>query len=245
MRSTCPWQNPFTPSLSRNMVAMGAVFDPITMMVVGTVGSMGMNILGAANQSAAQRAAGDAAYQAALGRQNALEIEAKQREDAANAEQAASQRRAIEEKRKAGLVAGRAQAVMAASGAGVDSNIIAGILGEGEYSKGVALYEGDNRAQKQRYQAYLNRFEGQQGVTRGQYSKDVAGWQANNTLAMGIGKALFSGLSMAGKYGGDLPGTGVTATAPDVAMKAYGDAPDAWKYAGLDTGVGSGLGEIY
>lgn len=246
MRSTCPWENPFVPSFSRSMISMGAVFDPLSaMMIVGTVGSMGMNILGSVNQSNAQRAAGDAAYQAALGRKAALDAEAKQRDDAANAEQAAAQRRAIEEKRKAGILGGRAAAVMAASGAGVDNNIIAGLLGQGEYGKDVALFEGDDRAQKQRYQGYLNRFEGDQGVRRGQYSKDVAGWQAGNTLAMGIGKTLFQGLSLAGKYGGDLPGTGVTATSPDAAMAAYDKAPDSWKYAGLGDGLGSGLGEIY
>lgn len=202
---------------------------------VGAAGSLGMGIMGSAQQSAAQRAAGDAAYQAAVARNQALQNEAKQREDQANAEQAAAQRKAIEEKRKAGILAGRAGAVMAASGAGVDTRIISGILGEGDYNKDVALYEGDDRAQKLRYQATLNRFEGDQAVKRGQYSKSVSDWQSDNTMAMGIGKGIFQGLSLAGKYGGDLPGTGgATATSPDAAMKAYDAAPDSWKYAGMN-----------
>lgn len=225
------------------------------MAVIGTVGSMGMNIMGSAQQSQAQRAAGETAYQNALARNQMLEAqaqeqenEAKQREAQAKAEQAAAQRAGIEQTRKSNAIAGRASAVMAASGGGVDTNILAGILGEGDYAKDVALYEGDDRASKlnyqgkiNRYQADVSRYEGKQGVARGQYTRDVMNSRADATLAMGIGKTIFQGMSLAGKYGGDLPGTGATASSPDDAMAAYAKAPNSWKYAGLESDVG----EIY
>lgn len=174
---------------------------------VASVGSIGMTIMGASQQADAQRMAGDAAYQNALARKAQLDNEAAQREALAKAEQAAAQRRSIEENRKGRIVAGRAQAVMAASGAGVDNRIIAGILGEGDYAGDVALYEGEDRAQKQNYQATVNRFEGDQGVARGRYTRDVMRSRADTTMAMGIGKSLFQGLSLAAKYGGDFGGS--------------------------------------
>lgn len=171
---------------------------------VATVGSMGMTIIGGAQQAEAQRMAGETNYQNALARQSALDNEAKQREAEAKEQQAAAQRRGIEQKRRATITAGRAQAVMAASGAGVDDSIISGILNEGDFAFDSALYEGDSKAQKLNYDAELRRFEGRQGVRGAAYTRDVYNRRADQTMTNTIGKSLFQGASLAAKYGPDL-----------------------------------------
>jgi len=199
--------------------------------IIGAIGAatslagIGMSIAGASQQSDAQRQAGEIAYQNALIRNQQmqaeakrLENEAKQRDDNANAQQAASQRQAIEEKRKATLVASRARAVMAASGAGVDNNLIDGIMGEGDFAFDTALYEGDSKAQDIRYQADLNRHEaatrrwqGETEVAAGGRTRSAMNTRADNTMTMGITKGVIGGLSIASKYGGDLLKSGVDA----------------------------------
>lgn len=193
-----------------------------------SVGSIGMGIIGAGQQADAQRQAGEVAYQNALIRQQQreaeakrLENEAKQRQDQANAAQATAQRKGLEDKRRATIAASRAQAVMAASGAGVDPSIMAGLLAEGDLALDTSLYEGDVKASDRRYQAALNTYEA--GTQRWQGQTDVASAgrtrsamydRANNTMTAGIGNALFSGLSLAGKYGGGPAPGGITASGP-------------------------------
>lgn len=189
---------------------------------VSSVAGIGMGIAGASQQSDAQRQAGEIQYQNALIRQQQMEAEAKrlegeakQREANANAQQAASQREALEQKRKAGIAAGRAQAVMAASGAGVDTNLIDGILGEGELAFDTALYEGDAKAQDSRYQASLNkheaatrRWQGQTEVAQGARSRSAMNARADSTMSMGITKGVIGAVSLASKYGGDFMSKG-------------------------------------
>lgn len=108
---------------------------------------------------------------------------------------AVAQRVAIESKRKAANAAGRAKAVMAASGGGVDNRILADILGEGEYAADVALYEGDARtrdlkteaslldydADLTRYGAELTRYNAQvadYGVTLTRHGAETTRYQA-------------------------------------------------------------------
>lgn len=231
MRSACPWHIHNSP-----LAGQGAAFTGLeALAIASTVGSIGMSIMGGVQQSEAQREAGDTAYRNALIRQQQMEQqaavlrndairkdnEARQREAIANDQQAAAQREAIERNRKARIAAGRAQSVMAASGAGVDTSIIAGILGEGEYAGDVALYGGDVKARDSRYQASLDRYDadnrrfeadnriwrGQTDVAEGLRTKSIMDARAGSTLAMGIGKGLFSGASLAAKYGGDLFGS--------------------------------------
>lgn len=92
----------------------------------------------------------------------ALEFEARQREQQAIAEEAAAQQEAIEERRQARFLASRARAVGAASGGGVDLENEAEIAGEGERRAGLALWGGSERARDQRNRAQTNRFEAQQ-----------------------------------------------------------------------------------
>lgn len=123
--------------------------------------------------------------------------EAAQMEDQANAERAASQRAYLEEKRQARYVSSRAQAVAAASGAGVSdptvANIISGIEGEGEYRALSRLYQGDVTAQGLQYGAQVRRKEGRAAKTAGYLS-------AASTVLSGAS-------SLYGKYGAGGPST--------------------------------------
>ena len=180
--------------------------------IASTVIGTGMSIIGSIQQSNAQREAGEAAYQNALQRNQQAQEEAKRLEAKANADQAASQRQAIEEKRKASALAGRAKAVMAASGAGVDNNIIDGILAEGEYGFDVALYEGDTRAQSARYDANIRRWEGDTAVAQGAAARSAYNSRADSTLTSGLIGGVTSLGSMATKYAGPAPGAGINST---------------------------------
>lgn len=214
---------------------------------VSAAGSMGMGIIGGMQQSAAQQQAGETAYRTALMRNQHLEAQARELENQAiqreneakiqdaraNDQQAVSQRKALEQKRRAGITASRAGAVMAASGAGVDSGVLASILAEGEYAGDVSIYEGDVAAgdsrygaKMSRYQGDLNRYEaatkrasGSAGVAEGAYTRDAAYSRASSRMATTVGSGLFKGLTLAEQYAPDLrgtaPGTGATISGID------------------------------
>lgn len=120
-----------------------------------------------------------------------LRREAVQLETNAGLERASSQRRAMEERRQAGLAASRGLAVAAASGGGVDDptivNLLAGIEGEGEYRALTALYEGEESARGMEAEAAARR--------RGAKSTKTAGLiKAGSTI-------LSAGSSLYGRYG--------------------------------------------
>lgn len=173
--------------------------------------SAGMSILGAANQSAAQRQAGEVAYQNALQRQQMANLQARQMEIAAGQEQAAGQRQDIEARRKGVLLASRMRAVMGASGAGIDDNLLASLEGEGTYAGDTALFNANEKARGMTNQAALTRWSGDTGVWSGARDKAAADSAATSTLVGGIAKA---GLSFASKYGGDMFGGGDASFAP-------------------------------
>src|SRR5260370_737429 len=163
-----------------------------------------MSIIGASNQAAAQRQAGDLAYQNALQRNQMNHVQAAQLQQAAGQEQAASQRVADDARRKGMVMASRMRAVMGASGAGEDPNLIASLEGEGDYNANVALYGGDEKARADMNQAALTRWSGQAGVGTGAYERSADYSAADSTMIGAIAK---TGLSFASKYGGDAPGT--------------------------------------
>jgi len=111
--------------------------------------------------------------------------------DRATLSEALAQRTAIESTRKSAMAAGRAKAVMGASGAGVDTTVIADILGEGNYAAEVALYDGKARAQDLKTEASLLDYEGDlttYGANVTRYNAEVADygvalskWGAENT----------------------------------------------------------------
>lgn len=212
--------------------AQGARFTGLEVAAIvgaaASVASIGMTIIGGAQQAEAQRQAGEAAFQNALIRKQhadataaRMENEATQRDNVANAQEGAAQRRAIEARRRGRITASRAQAVMAASGAGVDPTVLSSILAEGEYGFDTAIYEGEAAAQDTRYQAKLNRHEaattrwaGEAGVAQGNYTRGVYNSRADATMTSSLLKAGVGALSLASKYapdfGGGAPGTGAT-----------------------------------
>ena len=123
--------------------------DPFTAALITAVPS----VLGAVGAAQSQK-------QDAL----ILESQAKQREQQAGQERAASQRQALEDKRQARILQSRAQARGAASGATGPGlfDIESDIIGEGELSALTSLYEGEERARSAEYGAELDRFSARQ-----------------------------------------------------------------------------------
>lgn len=101
----------------------------------------------------------------------AADFRAKQLRYRANQAAGHGQRAAIEEKRQANILAGRAQAVAAASGGGASDptviNRIAGIISEGEYRSLVALYEGDEESNALKTEANIANYEGRAARSAG------------------------------------------------------------------------------
>lgn len=216
--------------------------------MIGTimsVASAGMTILGAISssngmnqQADAQQRAGQVAVQNA---ENArvqreaqakqLEAEALQNRATANDEAAIGQRKMIEAKRKGRLLAGRAQAVMAASGAGVDDTMTAGLLAESDYAGEVALFEGDQRARSFKNAAHVNdyqaagqRYAGEAGMwqakqTKAAYDSAAASTRGAATSRL-IGGIASAGMSLAAKYGGDW-GSGTESISPAMRGDEY------------------------
>lgn len=151
------------------------------MAELAAIAMIGGTLLSASGQSQAGRE-----------EQKRLGFEASQLEQGAGQDRAASQRRAIEERRQARLVQSRAQAVAAASGAGaLDADVvrnIADIEGEGEYRALTALYEGEDSAVGKETQAKMNRYQGR------------AARRAGNIAAMST--ILQGASSMNSRYGG-------------------------------------------
>lgn len=146
---------------------------PIGLAVAGSALSAGSTILGA-NSEAKQ-----------------LRSEAEQIDIQAGKERASSQRASIEERRQAAKVSSRALALAAASGAGASDpsviNNIAEIEGEGEYRALTALYNGEETARGQEFEADNRRKE----------AKNVK----KAALVKAAGTILSTGSSLFGKYG--------------------------------------------
>lgn len=131
----------------------------------------------------------------------AAQARAAQMRAQANAEQAAGQRAYLDEKRQTNYVASRAQAVAAASGAGVSdptvANIISGIQGEGEYRALTAMYQGDVTAKGLEYGADVSEREGRAARSSG-YLKGAA-----TVLSSDLSTSMFQ------KYGNGGPHPGI------------------------------------
>lgn len=114
-----------------------------------------------------------AAYQVKQGQDQkfAADSQALQMDAQAKAEQASGQRAYLDQQRQTRFVSSRAQALAAASGAGVSdptiSNLISNISGEGEYRALSSLYQGNVTAQGLQYGADATRREGSAAQTAG------------------------------------------------------------------------------
>lgn len=175
--------------------------------VIGTVApavAAGLSILGTSQQSQAQRDAGNVAYQNALLRRKAAYTQAAQEDVNAGQELAAGQRTQIQALTRGQVLASRLKAVMGASGAGYDPNLVADIEGQGKYAADVAGYNAAERARTLTNDARMTRYSGDVGAYFGQQDDAAANRRADATLVGGYGNAA---LSFAGKYGGTPPGS--------------------------------------
>jgi hypothetical protein len=231
----------------------GTCFGPAAPFIAigASVLSAGMTVLGSISAANAQRAQGDIAMRNAQLRQQQMEAQAREQEQealqqraAANNAAAVGQREAIEARRKGQIMAGRAQTVMAAAGAGVDDSMTAGLLSEGKYASDVALYQGSEKARVFRNQGLVNDFNaaslratGQGGVWSAEQTKGAFDTAAANTLTTGIGKAAFG---LAAQYGGNFGGSGSDVSFADYGggnfsdSAAYKNAPASWTRAGFE-----------
>lgn len=179
----------------------------------------GMTVLGGATTALGMISQGNIAAQNAQQRDQQMraqaiqqENEAEQNRAAANNAAAVGQREAYEAKRKGRIMAGRAQTVMAASGAGVDNSMTAGLLAEGDYAGDVAQYGGEEKARGFRNAATINEYQAAALRVGGQNALR-AGEQARSAYTMaGIGAGVRgiagAGMGLAAKYGGDYAGGG-------------------------------------
>lgn len=118
-------------------------------------------------------------YQQGKQQQAEMKIEARRDEADANAAEAASQRQALQERRRARLLRSRALAVAGKSGAGVDDptidNLLAGIDNEGEMNYLNALYEGQTLAAGLRSNASTRRRMGSASRRAGRSEAIITG----------------------------------------------------------------------
>lgn len=133
----------------------------------------------------------------------AAQFNARQAERSGATAIAIGHRQAAEERRQANLVASRALAVAAASGAGVSDptvvNLISSARGEGAYRASVALYEGETRARQLRLDAVLGRVSG--------FDAEIAGArEAEGAAFATAGAGLRGAASLYTKYGMNGPG---------------------------------------
>lgn len=129
----------------------------------------------------------------------AAQFEAEQLEQNAGQVIAASQRDALDQRRKADLAASRALALAAASGGGASDttvvNIIAKLKGEGSYRSAVSLYRGESEARRMRMGATAKRYEGAVAEEGGEF-------QAGAYETMAVGKLFETTGDLFSKYGG-------------------------------------------
>ncbi len=186
--------------------------------------SAGMSILGGVEQAGAQRAAGDAAYATALQRAQMANIQAQQEYANANAAAGAGQVQADQERQRAAVLAGRAKAVMAASGAGVDPNLVASLVGQGNYNSDVALYNGNEKARNLRNQGAMDIYSANSGIYSGSVTRNNDYAAADNTI---VGSLAKGALSFGQYYGAPTSGTGAsTGIDGDIASwSQYGQDP--------------------
>lgn len=151
---------------------------------IATIASVGGSIVSGLGQMQAGKAA----------KVNA-DFQARQMQQQAGQERAASQRVAIEKRREATIAQSRAQAVAAASGGSATDktvlDITSGIAAQGEYNALSALFEGEEAARGYNLGATSATMQGKQAKKSG-----MIGGMA--TIAGGVGTTLASKYNMGG-----------------------------------------------
>lgn len=172
-----------------------------------TIGSSLLQYSGNNKSADAARAGGQRVQAADI-------FQAQQYDQSAGQAVASAQLASLDEQRKARLLASRALAVAAASGAGATdptiTRIISGIAGEGAYRGAVALYQGDERARMLRMQAEAKRYEGQLALESGEAKADAYETAGIGSLLKGAG-SLFAKYGMGSAAAGGAAGTDIAA----------------------------------
>lgn len=193
--------------------------DPFTIMMVVTVASTVLGVVGSVAEHQAQKEAGK--RQEEIGRhQKALaDRQAEVMEQEAGVQRAVGQRQAIEQRRRGEYIQSRAAALTGASGAGALDptavNMMGALEGETELRAANELFMGEETGRGLDYGAEIERSGGlgakaaADAKAHAAYSKaDQALFKAGGTILSGIGTA-----TMYGKFGqGGPPGTATPPT---------------------------------
>jgi hypothetical protein len=167
-----------------------------------------MSLGGTFLQIMAQREAGRIARIRGEQARVSAEFDAFEAERRGGAAIAISERQALEEERQGRLLASRALAVAAASGAGVSDptmvRVIANAHGEAAYRASVALYEGEAKDRQLRTEAAMGRLSGWEAQAEG------AARQEGAVLGM-LGTAAKAGATLYDRYGRGGPDRGDSA----------------------------------
>lgn len=136
---------------------------------LGTAVSVGGTLLQAYGQNQAGKAAQSQAEAQAANQRTAAEYEARQADYLAGQSIAASHYEAREQRKAAALLASKALASAAGSGAGASDptvvDILNGIYSEGAYRSALALYQGQEQARAYNVSATARRVSGQSGAS--------------------------------------------------------------------------------
>ncbi len=169
-----------------SLYARGAVFDPITAVTIASVA-------GGALSAAGTIVGGNAAADAGKAGQQAKNFEAVQLDQSAQESRAASQRTALEDRRKSKLLASTLQARAAASGGGAADQTVVDlgrdIAGRGEYEALTSMYTGENRARGLEDSAMGARMTGEALLAEGKAKKKASYLSAAGTLIGSAGSA--------------------------------------------------------
>jgi len=156
---------------------------------------VGGTILSAFQQKKAGSEAEKASVQAASNTRAMAEFEALQQERYAGEAKQEAELIAAEQRRTARRLASDALAAAAASGAGARDpsvvNIMAEIMGEGNYRAQVALYEGEKEARNRMLAAAAGRISGESGaaarIGEGRAQARAGSLAATSTVLRGVG----------------------------------------------------------
>lgn len=185
------------------MGALGAWVAANPFTAIGGAMSIGGTLTSASGKGQQGEAAVEQAEQAALNEEVSAEYEARQAEYLANQAQAVSQKEALEQRRVTALVASRALAVAAGSGAGASDptvvDLLSNIYAEGAYRSALALYEGEEQARSYKVAAEARRLSGESASAAAiAVGRDTA--KASETSMMST--LLSGGSSLFGSLGG-------------------------------------------
>jgi len=178
----------------------------------------------------ALRAAGRSQEQAGAYAETLAGRQAEVLQQKAGQERAASQRAAIEQRRRGRYAGSRATALAAASGGGVSDPTVTGILAdidtESEIRALNAMYMGEESARGLEYDAVLALAQGEEAHYSGKVAKRLANAQANAALLSGMGQAAsFGTQAWASRAPSTLAQTGSSTLYDKYAPHSFKDTP--------------------